>query len=222
MDTNQLAGKYLGQAAEGYDQRRTKLAKWSHEQAAVEDLLSVIPNASRILDVPVGTGRFLSLYARRNFNVTGVDISPDMLAEAKQKAATLNLDADLELGSIFELPKASASFDAVVCIRMLNWFEPPDMAKAVAELARVSRGPVILSIRTFAENVSPGRAASIAAEKMFRKLFSGKPNGGATTVHRKADFDRALADARLRIAEERLVKAGRRDTDYMFLRVEPL
>lgn len=218
MDSQELATKYVGNAASGYDARRTKLGKWQREHAAVEELLSAVADGSRILDVPVGTGRFIPYYANRHFAVTGIDISKDMLKEASAKASSIGLNAVLQEGNIFELPCADSSFDAVVSVRMLNWFEAPQMALALKEVARASNRHVIFSMRTFAENMSAGRKLFVAADSTMRRLFSRKPHGGATTVHRKSDFHAALAAAGLKIDKQITVKAGRADTDYQFIR----
>ena len=38
----------------------------------------------KIIDIPVGTGRFFSFYEANNYDVTAVDISNDMLKMAKK------------------------------------------------------------------------------------------------------------------------------------------
>ena len=45
---------------------------------AIIKLLKLNPEA-RVLDVPCGTGRYTVEFARRGFDVTGVDINPELL-----------------------------------------------------------------------------------------------------------------------------------------------
>src|SRR5579871_1291948 len=45
----------------------------------------------RILDLACGTGNVSELLARAGYAVTGVDIAPQMIAEARRKAAARNL-----------------------------------------------------------------------------------------------------------------------------------
>jgi len=75
--------------------------------------------ASRILDVPCGIGRLAIPLARLGFEVTGVDLSPHLVAVAKRKAEGFKLPAgrtkflvgDMrELGSMF----TPSSFDAAL------------------------------------------------------------------------------------------------------------
>ena len=43
-----------------------------------------------LLDLACGTGTMTELFARRGYTVTGVDYSPEMLAQAQQKLAAIN------------------------------------------------------------------------------------------------------------------------------------
>jgi ubiquinone/menaquinone biosynthesis C-methylase UbiE len=74
--------------------------------------------------------------------VTGLDVSPDMLAEARRKDPGMTL----LLGSIVALPFPALHFGTAVCTRLLNWLRPPDMIRAIRELLRVAR-EVVCSIR---------------------------------------------------------------------------
>lgn len=74
-----------------------------------------LPPGSRILDVGCGTGRHAVELARRGYQVTGVDISAGMLAEAEKAAR----EADVEV----EWIRADATqftsdklFDAAICL----------------------------------------------------------------------------------------------------------
>jgi len=152
VEKSELARKYAGDVALSYDSRKTRKEKWSQEQAALHVLLSQLPPNSTLLDVPVGTGRFFEFYKARKLKVTGADISLDMLALARAKAAQLHLSAELQEASILSLPYESRAFDCCVCIRLLNWLEAGDCDAAIQELARVSGKWVILGLRTFAEH----------------------------------------------------------------------
>ena len=89
---------------------------------------------SRILEVAIGTGRNLPHYPA-GAAVTGIELSPAMLAIARQRAAGLGRDADLQEGDAERLPFADASFDTVVCA--LSLCTIPDPAAAIGEMNRV-------------------------------------------------------------------------------------
>ncbi|MFC4070253.1 class I SAM-dependent methyltransferase [Actinoplanes subglobosus] len=64
----------------------------------------------RVLDVGVGTGRNLPHYPAP-VRVTGVGVSPGMLAVARRRAAELGRDVDLHEGDAARLPFADEAFD---------------------------------------------------------------------------------------------------------------
>lgn len=89
---------------------------------------------NRVLEVAIGTGRSLSRYDP-DATITGIDLSPAMLAIARQHAASLGREVDLHEGDACHLPFADASFDTVVCA--LSLCSIPDPAQAIAEMQRV-------------------------------------------------------------------------------------
>ncbi len=145
MQREQLRTKYRGTIADDYDSARARTELWENQQRAVEDYLAAFPAGTRVLDVPVGTGRFLQSYEERDFDAVGVDASGAMLEKARAKAGRI----DLRVGNAFELEFSDASFDLVVCIRFFNWLSGPDFQRAFAELARVARGAMIANVKTF-------------------------------------------------------------------------
>ena len=88
----------------------------------------------RVLEVAIGTGRNLPHYPA-GAAVTGIEVSPAMLAIARQRAAGLGRDADLQEGDAERLPFADASFDTVVCA--LSLCTIPNPAAAIGEMNRV-------------------------------------------------------------------------------------
>lgn len=90
----------------------------------------------QLLEVAVGTGRNLPFYPS-GVTITGVELSPAMLAVARQRAADLGLDVDLRVADAQQLPFADGSFDTVVCT--LSLCTIPDHGEAIAEMARVLR-----------------------------------------------------------------------------------
>ena len=88
-----------------------------------------------VLDVATGTGLVLRALRDRGFtgSVTGVDLSPGMIEEARRHLP----DAALLVADAAGLPLADASFDLVTCVTGVQLFPHPDAA--IAEWARVLR-----------------------------------------------------------------------------------
>jgi len=88
----------------------------------------------RVLEVAIGTGLNLPHYAA-DAAVTGVELSPAMLAIAQQRAADLGREVDLHTGDAEHLPFDGDSFDTVVCA--LSLCTIPDPVAAIGEMKRV-------------------------------------------------------------------------------------
>jgi ubiquinone/menaquinone biosynthesis C-methylase UbiE len=87
-----------------------------------------------VLEVAIGTGLNLPLYPR-HVRLTGVDLSPEMLALARSRASVLDLQVDLREADAEALPFPEATFDTVVCT--LSLCAVPDDQAAIDEMWRV-------------------------------------------------------------------------------------
>jgi ubiquinone/menaquinone biosynthesis C-methylase UbiE len=88
----------------------------------------------RVLEVAIGTGRNLPYYPA-DLTITGIELSPGMLAIARQRATDLGRDVALREGDAEHLPFDDASFDTVVCALSLCTIPRP--AAALGEMRRV-------------------------------------------------------------------------------------
>ena len=108
--------------------------------AYLEEALSGIPEgfAGRLLEVPVGTGILtVPLYATLpDAEITCLDYSPDMMAQAREKAERLGLsNVRFQQGDVGALPFPDGSFDAVLSLNGFHAF--PDKEAAYRETCRV-------------------------------------------------------------------------------------
>jgi|SRR5947209_187629 len=101
--------------------------------------LHEVPDGSQILDLPCGGGVALrGLTREQRVRYVAADLSPFMLARAKETARRLGLEqvefceADVE-----SLPFAGGEFDLILTYSGLHCF--PDPARALRELARCLR-----------------------------------------------------------------------------------
>jgi ubiquinone/menaquinone biosynthesis C-methylase UbiE len=86
------------------------------------------------LEVALGTGLNLPHYPP-DVRLTGLDLSPEMLAIAKARAERLGRAITIDEGDAQNLPFADSSFDTVVCTYALC--SVLDDAAAIAEMKRV-------------------------------------------------------------------------------------
>lgn len=139
--------KYQGPVATGYDAKRQESPKWHAEHKAIEAYLSDLPAGATVVDVPVGTGRFIPLYEDMKLKWRGFDVSADMLGEAARKVTIPDLNLCLEQRPVWDLPLADKSVDAVVMCRLTRWLTPAERTAAMRELTRVARDAVIFTAR---------------------------------------------------------------------------
>jgi ubiquinone/menaquinone biosynthesis C-methylase UbiE len=90
--------------------------------------------SGEVLEVAVGTGRNFTFYPE-GIRLTGIELSGEMLAIARRRAAALGRDVELLQGDAQALAFPDASFDTVVCT--LSLCSIPDDRMAVAEMKRV-------------------------------------------------------------------------------------
>lgn len=96
-----------------------------------------IKGGQRVLDVACGTGNVAIPAARKGAVVSGVDIAPNLLAQARQRAAAENLKATFDEGDAEQLPYPDDHFDVV--ITMFGAMFGPRPETVASELARVCR-----------------------------------------------------------------------------------
>ncbi len=137
---------YRGQTVEQYDEKRRKRKKWKKELDAVQKLCAHFDPETSVLDVPLGTGRFVPIYREKSHRVYGLDISLEMLARARGKM-TPEDNCSMMLGQAQALPFNDDAVDYVVCIRLLNWASTAVAKEMIREFSRVARHGLVLGFR---------------------------------------------------------------------------
>jgi SAM-dependent methyltransferase len=116
---------------------------------------------TRVLDVGCGTGLTLVLAAARGAVPSGLDVTPELLAIARERLP----GADLAEGDMEALPFADATFDAVLGVNAFQFAGDP--VRALAEAARVVRPGGIVAASLFA---APERSQSTVVHEALSAL----------------------------------------------------
>jgi len=150
----------------------------------------------RVLEVGVGTGISLPRY-RRHLEVTGIDLSPEMLDKARERVRKLGLShvKDVLEMDAQELEFEDESFDTVVAMYVMTVV--PDPGKVMEELERVCRpGGQILILNHFSqEHGVRGFVEKVMAP--FAEKLGWRP---------EFSIDNVLTQDNLRLVEERPMK----------------
>ncbi len=89
-----------------------------------------------ILDVGCGTGSHLELYQRYECHLYGLDLSPSMLAVARER---LGDAAQLDLGDARDMPYEDDKFDLVISMLSLHEMSPATRLAVLNEVKRVMK-----------------------------------------------------------------------------------
>jgi ubiquinone/menaquinone biosynthesis C-methylase UbiE len=117
-----------------------------------------------VLELAAGTARNLPYYPA-DVRLIGVELSPEMLAIARQRQRDLGRDADIREGDVQALDFEDESFDTVTCT--LGLCTIPEPRRAVAEAYRVLRpGGRLLLLEHVRSPSTPVRAGQRLLEPL--------------------------------------------------------
>ncbi len=110
-----------------------------HIETGAEEFIArrQLKPGDRVLDVACGSGNLALPAARSGAIVTGVDIAPNLLEQARERAKAENLTIQFDEGDAENLPFKDAAFDTVVT--MFGAMFAPRPERVSAELVRVCR-----------------------------------------------------------------------------------
>lgn len=190
--TNYPAKKrYWGSVAENYDHVTTGSPLRQFLGGREFSLLARIASEhmesnSTVLDAPTGTGRFLPLLQSLGHNVTGIDISPDMLRlqnSRHTRSGTLLVRGDCET-----LPFKDNSFDYVVSFRFMGHVPPPVRIGVLQEFKRIARKGLVVGYPV----LNPLTRIKFALGNIRYRLEHGQPRtwwpATSVSMHRELDM----------------------------------
>jgi magnesium-protoporphyrin O-methyltransferase len=145
-------GRVRASVRAGRDEMRATLLSW------LPDDLS----GKRILDAGCGTGAFAVEAARRGADVVAIDLSPTLVALARDRLPA-ELASRIEFCSGDMLDPALGTFDHVVAMDSVIHYKTEDAVNALAQLSHRTRRSILF---TFAPR-TPLLAAMITVGRLF-------------------------------------------------------
>jgi SAM-dependent methyltransferase len=192
----------------------------------VMDLLTrMAPRPARVVEPGCGNGRVVAALQLAGFECVGFDNSPGMLAEARQLLTEQGLDqASVIAGDIYDIPLTAASWDAIVCIGVIQ--NLPNHAAIFQQFRRLLKpgGRLIVSVSNDLFSLMSLNMHTVRFhEALYRDIGVPEPVrnevlqrlAGWLDVEHVPTIDRAMADAEI-------AKEGQSIPSYNALNVAPL
>jgi ubiquinone/menaquinone biosynthesis C-methylase UbiE len=166
------------------------------------------PPALDVLDVGSGTGELALLFDSMGHRARGVDLAPQMVDRAREKAARRGVDIRFDLGDAESLPFRDESLDVVHARHVIQLL--PNPSRAIAEWMRVLRPGGVVFVASCREDSSAdsllervqrrvGRAILVAFHALgIDRRPIAPPKHGGTPWDAALPFRRGLAAAEMR------------------------
>lgn len=122
--------EYWSQRSESYSSSNLSELNSDKRDVWMKILLDNAPKGEclKVLDVGAGPGFFSMLMASAGHQVTAVDVTADMLNQAKQNAEDLGLKVEFAQIGGYELPFEDNSFDLIINRNVVWNIEKPQLA----------------------------------------------------------------------------------------------
>jgi ubiquinone/menaquinone biosynthesis C-methylase UbiE len=172
MKNNLSSSPELERVQHVYDQMAPNYDDWtrSFDRLLLGDRRrqTVSQSTGQTLELAIGTGLNLAFYPP-GVKLTGIDLTPAMLAIAGRRAHALGVQVDLRRGDAQALDFGDEQFDTVVCTLALCTI--PDEHRALAEAYRVLRpGGQLLLLEHVRSPAAPVRWAERLLEPLLVRL----------------------------------------------------
>lgn len=133
----------------------------------------------RIADLGTGTGVLAREFATAGCVVTGVDVAPELLAQARELDAAAGVEVTYRVAPAEETGLPAGAWDVVTAAHCWHWFDAP---RAVDEVRRLLApgGTVALCSRDYV--LEPGNVCA-ASEDLILAYNPGWPMAGSPGTH---------------------------------------
>jgi SAM-dependent methyltransferase len=136
-------------------QRRLNPAQQTLAEADFIEKLLQLPPGAALADVPCGDGRLAIELASRGYDLTAVDLAPQLVADAQRVAAQRQLPVNASVGDMLQL-RWHEQFDAVYCFgNSFAYFDDEGNRRFLCNVQRALKtgGRFVLQTNLIAESI---------------------------------------------------------------------
>jgi SAM-dependent methyltransferase len=163
--TEQLRDSYDRLARPYADNLFDELSHKPLDRALLDVFAEEMRGKGPVVDVGCGPGQVARYLRERGVSVSGLDLSPGMVA----LAARLTPEVAFREGSILALPEADGAWAGCTAFYAIVHFDPAELRRAARELARVLRpsGLLLLGFHEGTERVHRDELFGVAVDLDF-------------------------------------------------------
>ncbi len=136
-------------------QRRLNPAQHTLAEADFIEKLLQLPPAAALADVPCGDGRLAIELASRGYQLTAVDLAPELVADAQRVAHERGLPVNASVGDMLQLAWHE-QFDAMYCVgNSFAYFDDTGNQRFLGNVQRALKagGRFVLQTNLIAESI---------------------------------------------------------------------
>ncbi|TFG27655.1 class I SAM-dependent methyltransferase [Candidatus Thorarchaeota archaeon] len=169
---------------ESYDKMGERYHRFRDNEkfkSELEKFVELLPESGKVLDAGCGVGTPVSQFlAKKGFNVTGVDISKNLIYLAKENVP----EANFYQKNILELDFPDSSFDGIICVYTLWHIPRTDHSSIIMNFHRMLNSNGILVLNT-------GMYGSEGMSEFFGEPMLWSNNNPSETLEsvKKAGFE---------------------------------
>src|SRR5215203_3022367 len=121
MPSDDVTQRWLEQTRVAWDERADMFNELSSANAKADDRKAELDfvfaalgvgSGDRVLDAGCGPGHFAIAFAKQGCVVDGIDISPEMIARARENAADAQVDISFSAGDLVPLSASDRAYAA--------------------------------------------------------------------------------------------------------------
>jgi SAM-dependent methyltransferase len=152
-----------------YDEEGGVYSNIAHQQF-IQEFLGLLPQNSRIIDAPCGTGRYLPYLLAKGHSVVGLDQSQGMLGRARAKFPTVQFEKVALQEMVYQ-----ELFDGAICMDAMENVPPEDWSLVLSNFRRAlkPRGYFYFTVETM----------EMADEHEIQQAFERAQQAGQPVVY---------------------------------------
>jgi SAM-dependent methyltransferase len=145
--------------------------RWA--DAGIRLVQQVVLPGERVLDVATGPGSIAIAAAQAGASVTGLDVAPSLLVQARARAVAAGLDVRWVEADMTAMPEPDGAYDRV--LSAFGAMFAPDPHAMAAELVRVCAPGGLVGVLAWTPESPFGRQADIVFRYLPPEAAQGRP-----------------------------------------------